>query len=587
MCGIVGCFAQKGCYEKLYSALTRLEYRGYDSAGIATLSEGGAFSVRKKRGGVAAIAGAPLIGCAGIGHTRWATHGVPSDVNAHPHLCGKFALVHNGVVENDAALRAELSAQGERFLSQTDSELIVHLIARAYAGDFFAAVSAACARIEGSYAVAVLCADHPDTIVCARRGCPLVAGAGGGALYVCSDIPALCGSAAYICPAEEGEFVVIRAGEIDFFRADGTPVPGKVFARVRGAARPRAVGAKTRMEAEIAEVPAALAGTLASLQEADLSACRAPFRAARRVLSVGCGTAYHAALSFCGLLASQGVPALCRPASEAADLAAGEGELLVAVSQSGETADTLAAARAARARGAFLLAVTNVEQSSLAALADAALFLRAGPEVAVAATKSYNCQLLCLYFVAARLLASRGAPQVWEQSLAALPALARRAFGSFSAVEQLAAAWQGARGMYFLGRGQDAVTAREGALKVKEIAYIFAEGLPAGELKHGPLALVEKGFPVALICTSRALVRKCAAAAAEVAARGGQVALFSQYAEALAIPAAFHIRLPAAPEPLMPALAVIPLQHLACRLALLRGHDPDRPRNLAKSVTVE
>ena len=249
MCGIVGCFAQKGCYEKLYSALTRLEYRGYDSAGIATLSEGGAFSVRKKRGGVAAIAGAPLIGCAGIGHTRWATHGAPSDVNAHPHLCGKFALVHNGVVENDAALRAELSTQGERFLSQTDSELIVHLIARAYAGDFFAAVSAACARIEGSYAVAVLCADHPDTIVCARRGCPLVAGAGGGALYVCSDIPALCGSAAYICPAEEGEFVVIRAGEIGFFRADGTPVPGKVFARVRGAARPRAVVAKTRMEA--------------------------------------------------------------------------------------------------------------------------------------------------------------------------------------------------------------------------------------------------------------------------------------------------------------------------------------------------
>lgn len=588
MCGIVGCFCRTGCYEKLFAALGRLEYRGYDSAGIALLSGEGKFSVRKKRGGVSGIAGEPLPGETGIGHTRWATHGAPSDVNAHPHLCGKFALVHNGIVENEAALRAELGADGERFLSETDSELIVRLIARAYRGDFFAAVAAACGRLEGSYAIAVLCADFPGEIVCARRGSPLVAGAGGGALYVCSDVPALCGAAEYICPADDGEFVVIRGGSVGFFRADGTPVP-KVFARVRASARPRAVQAGSRMQAEIAEIPRALQDTLAALRGADFSACRRPFRSARRLLAVGCGTAYHAALGLRSLLEGEGVPLSCRPASEVAGLAAGAGDLLVAVSQSGETADTLAAARAARARGAFVLAVTNVGQSSLAALADCAAVLCAGPEIAVAATKSYNCQLLCLYFLAARILACRrGAPPAWAGALDALPAAAERAFGCFPAVEQLAEAAAGARGMYFLGRGADVATALEGALKVKEIAYLAAEGLPAGELKHGPLALVEEGFPVALLSTVRAHIRKCEAAAAEVAARGGRVALFSQYEAALsASRAACRIRLPAVAEPLMPAVAVIPLQYFACRLCSLRGLDPDRPRNLAKSVTVE
>ena len=588
MCGIVGCFSPENCYEKLYSALTRLEYRGYDSAGIALLSAEGRFSVRKKKGGVASIAGEPLPGETGIGHTRWATHGAPSDGNAHPHLCGKFALVHNGIVENEAALRAELLAAGEQFLSETDSELIVRLIARAYRGDFFAAVASACARLEGSYAVAVLCADFPGEIVCARRGSPLVAGAGGGALYVCSDVPALCGAAEYICPAEDGEFVVIRGGKIGFCRADGTPIP-KIFTRVRASARPRAVQAGSRMQAEIAEIPRALGDTLASLRDADFSCCRTAFRSAKRLLAVGCGTAYHAALCLRAVLEESGVFLSCRPASEAAGLCAGGGDLLIAVSQSGETADTLAAARAARERGAFVLAVTNVGQSSLASLAHCTAVMCAGPETAVAATKSYNCQLLSLYFLAARILACRmGVPPAWAGDLAALPAAAERAFGCFPAVDSLAEALVGARGMYFLGRGADVATAREGALKVKEIAYLAAEGLPAGELKHGPLALVEDGFPVALLATVRSLARKCEAAAAEVAARGGRVALFSQYGEVLASSrAAYRIRLPAVAEALMPAVSVIPLQYFACRLCLLRGLDPDRPRNLAKSVTVE
>ena len=586
MCGIVACYAKEGCYEKLLSALSRLEYRGYDSAGIALLC-GGNFSVRKRAGGVSNLNGPPLPGDTGIGHTRWATHGAPTDVNAHPHLCGKFALVHNGIAENYAQLKAELAARGETFVSDTDSEVIVRLIARCYEGDFFAAVVAACARLQGAYAIAVLCADFPGEVVCARRGSPLVAGYAGGCPYVCSDVPALGGDA-WFCPAEEGEFIRIRGGSVGFFRADGTPVP-KVFARVRASARPRAVQAGSRMRAEIAEIPRALQDTLAALRGADFSACRRPFRSARRLLAVGCGTAYHAALGLRSLLEGEGVPLSCRPASEAAGLAAGEGDLLVAVSQSGETADTLAAARAARARGAFVLAVTNVGQSSLAALADCAAVLCAGPEIAVAATKSYNCQLLGLYFLAARILACRrGAPPARAGALDALPAAAERAFGCFPAVEQLAEAAAGARGMYFLGRGADVATALEGALKVKEIAYLAAEGLPAGELKHGPLALVEEGFPVALLSTVRAHIRKCEAAAAEVAARGGRVALFSQYEAALsASRAACRIRLPAVAEPLMPAVAVIPLQYFACRLCSLRGLDPDRPRNLAKSVTVE
>ena len=312
----------------------------------------------------------------------------------------------------------------------------------------------ACGRLEGSYAIAVLCADFPGEIVCARRGSPLVAGAGGGALYVCSDVPALCGAAEYICPADDGEFVVIRGGSVGFFRADGTPVP-KVFARVRASARPRAVQAGSRMRAEIAEIPRALQDTLAALRGADFSACRRPFRSARRLLAVGCGTAYHAALGLRSLLEGEGVPLSCRPASEAAGLAAGEGDLLVAVSQSGETADTLAAARAARARGAFVLAVTNVGQSSLAALADCAAVLCAGPEIAVAATKSYNCQLLGLYFLAARILACRrGAPPAWAGALDALPAAAERAFGCFPAVEQLAEAAAGRGGCTFWAAAQ-------------------------------------------------------------------------------------------------------------------------------------
>lgn len=589
MCGIVACYSREGCYEKLLSALFRLEYRGYDSAGIALLSAGG-LSVRKRAGGVKNLEGAPLAGDTGIGHTRWATHGAPTDVNAHPHVCGKFALVHNGIIENFAQLKEELLAAGETFLSETDSEVIVHLIARAYKGDFFAAVAEGCRRLKGSYAVAVLCADRPGEIVCARSGSPLVAGRAEGALYVCSDVPAL-GGCGYFCPVGEGEFVHIRGGELFFRDDEGKELP-KTFSRI-GAAERAAVPEKgSFMEREIADIPRALADTLEGLRAFDFAPCARSMRGAGRVFAVACGSALHAALAFKDIAeAEAGIPVLCFASSEfrCRGPLVGPGDLVIAVSQSGETADTLAAVRLARSRGAYVLAVTNVAHSTLAGEADLTVCMGAGPEIAVAATKSYNCQLLSLYYIAAQICFFRknSFPSFYGE-LFRLPEAAREAFLTFPAAEEMARAFAQSPAMYFMGRGADVCTAAEGALKVKEIACVFAEGLPAGELKHGPIALVEEGFPVIALSTSRAQAAKAAGAVAEVRARGARVALLSQYTEALADKnAEFAVRLPALCERLMPAVAVIPLQYFACRVCLLRGLDPDRPRNLAKSVTVE
>ena len=485
MCGIVGCVAKEGCYQRLFTALRRLEYRGYDSAGVAFLGEGG-LCVRKRRGGVKNIEGEPMAGSAGIGHTRWATHGAPSDANAHPHLCGKFALVHNGIIENAAALRAELEREGERFVSQTDSEVIVHLIAGAYAGGdtrgmrvsegggqgcggaqagagggqeaacakaggFFAAVAAACARLQGSYAIAVLCADCPEQMVCARRGSPLVAGAGEGALYVCSDVPALVGLASYVCPAADGEFIHICNGRIRFLRADGTET-AKTFSYLPQLS-PAPAPEGCRMLAEIAETPRALHDTLACLREVNFLPHARRFARAERVFAVACGTAYHAALGFAAALeGSAGIPVLHCRASEffARAPLVRAGEPVVAVSQSGETADTLAAVRLAKERGAFVIAVTNAPLSTLAAAADLCVPLCAGPEVAVAATKSYTCQLLCLYYLAAQVCYFRGGCfPPWFGQLSSLPAACAQAFGLFPAVDALASRLQEAGACIF------------------------------------------------------------------------------------------------------------------------------------------
>lgn len=592
MCGIIGCVSDKDCYGALYDGLKRLEYRGYDSAGIAVLGE--TLTVCKKKGGVSNLSAFYARGGTGIGHTRWATHGAPSDANAHPHRAGKIALVHNGIVENCAALREELEREGERFSSETDSEVIAKLVARRYTGDLLGALRAALSRVEGSYAVAVIAEDKPGELVAAKNRSPLVAGRGQAGLFVCSDIPALAGAAEYIAKAEDGEFIRIADGKIVFYDGSLRAVP-KVFTRPQEELCSLAVaGGGYFMRAEIGQIPRALSATLASLEGTDFAPCARALRAADRVFAVACGTAYHSALVFRDVAEQEtGVPVLCHTAGEFRyrPPLVRAGDVVVAVSQSGETADTLEAVRLAKSRGAYVISVTNIGCSSLASASasDFCLVMRAGAEIAVAATKSYNCQLLCLYYLAAQMLffKEQRFPE-WFRALKDLSAAAESAFSCFAETDRLADRLKDAKAMYCLGRGADLCTAKEGALKVKEIACVFAEGYAAGELKHGSLALVEEGFPVISVSTSARLAKKNENALAEVRSRGGFCALFSQYRQVLDESCAdFKCLLPSVPEPLMPAVAVIPLQYFAYKMCLERGLDPDKPRNLAKSVTVE
>lgn len=592
MCGIIGCVQREGdCWPRVYDGLKRLEYRGYDSVGIAVLKEG-KIAVEKKKGGADALSGAYLSGRAGIGHTRWATHGAPSDINAHPHVAGKFALVHNGIVENFAALKSELVSQGEKFASDTDSEVIVKLIARAYTGDFLRAVRDGCSRLEGSYAIAVLCEDFPDTVVCAKCKSPLVAGIGADGVYVCSDIPALSGVCRSLCPASDGELLCLIGQRVLFYDFAMNAL-SKEFLTADGGLAIKDRGAfSCYMEEEIADIPRALSETYASLKGLDFTACAQKLAAAARIFTVACGTAYHSTLAFRFVAEGcLGVPVLCERASEFRykTQLLGKDDVLVAVSQSGETADTAEAVKRAKAAGSYVVSVTNVRHSTIAALADTNVPMSAGAEIAVAATKSYNCQLLCLYTLAAQAyFKKKGVYPAFYYDLPALSFSSREAFNCFKEVDALAAKLKNKPAMYFLGRDADYVTAVEGALKVKEIAYVFSEGYPAGELKHGTLALVEKNFPVIAVITQRNLAKKTENAVAEVIARGGFVALFSPFEDVLNESAAqFRCKIPAVREELAGAVSVIPLQYFALRMCLLRGHNPDKPRNLAKSVTVE
>lgn len=592
MCGIIGCVQRDGdCWPRIYDGLKRLEYRGYDSIGVA-VSDGGKIAVRKKKGGAEVLAKQYLAGSSGIGHTRWATHGAPSDVNAHPHVAGKFALVHNGIVENFAFLKQELVQEGEVFHSDTDSEVIVKLIARAYTGDFLRAVRDGCARLDGSYAIAVLCEDFPDTVVCAKNKSPLVAGMGTDGVYVCSDIPALSGVCGSICPAEDGELVCLIGRRVQFYDFN-LNAKAKEFVAVDGCAAARGKGAfASYMEEEIADIPRALSDTYASLKGMDFTACAQRLAAAERIFAVACGTAYHSSLAF-RFVAEKclGVPVICERASEFRykTCLLNEKDVLIAVSQSGETADTAEAVKRAKAAGVYVISVTNVRHSTIAALADTNIPMRANAEIAVAATKSYNCQLMCLYTLAAEAYhRKKGVYPAFYYDLPSLSFSSREAFSLFPKVNELAERLKNTSSMYFLGRDADYITAVEGALKVKEIAYVFSEGYPAGELKHGTLALVEENFPVVAVVTQKSLAQKTENAIAEVLARGGFAALFTPFEELIQDSVAqFKCKLPSVREELAGAVSVIPLQYFALRMCLLRGHDPDKPRNLAKSVTVE
>ncbi len=609
MCGIVGYVGERAALPVLIDGLKRLEYRGYDSAGVALLAEGQTW-VAKRKGRLSdlesILSGLPAGSRIGIGHTRWATHGRPSDENAHPHTdgSGRFAVVHNGIIENYAELRAELERQGCAFRSETDTEVIPHLIASCYQGDLVQAVRRAVARLRGAYALAVVCAQEPDKIVAVRAQSPLVIGLGEGEYLLASDIPALLPYTRRVIVMEEGWLAVLTRDGVTVTTVAGEPVEPRVMHVDWDPGQAERGGYAHFMLKEIHEQPRALRDTLrgrldpatgrVSLPEVGLSP--ADVQALSKVAVVACGTAAHA-----GLVGKYLIERLARIPVEW-DLASeyryreplvDERTLFVAVSQSGETADTLAALREARSRGARVLAVTNVVGSTVAREADWALYTWAGPEIAVASTKAYTTQVAVLTLLAIWLGQQNGRIDPAEaaalvEGLQRLPDQAGQALSLEPAIKAAAEELARHDDVFYIGRNLDYAVALEGQLKLKEISYIHAEAYAAGELKHGTLALITDGVPVVAINTQPEVLEKTIANIQETRARGAFVlGLALEGDEATAAHCDRIFRLPRTHRYLTPALAAIPLQLLAYYAATARGTDVDKPRNLAKSVTVE
>jgi glucosamine--fructose-6-phosphate aminotransferase (isomerizing) len=600
MCGIVGYIGREAALPFLLSGLARLEYRGYDSAGVALL-EGDGLVVEKTAGRIARLAerlaGRPYRGSLGIGHTRWATHGRPSDENAHPHTgChGDVAVAHNGIIENWRELKAELEGAGHVFRSETDTEVIAHLIEEHLDGDLPTAVAAAVARLVGSFALAVVSSRDPERLVAARKDSPLIVGLADDGQYLASDIPALLGRTRRVLVLEDGELAILERAGVTV-RRDGEPVARAPMTVTWDLAAAEKGGHPHFMLKEILEQPKALRDTLAGRLRPAERRVHLPgvdLAGVRRVFFVACGTSYHAGLVGRRLVEEvAGLPAVAELASEFryAPSFLGAGDLFVAISQSGETADTLAALRDARRRGVPVLAVTNVIGSSMDREADMVLPTVAGPEIAVASSKAYTTQLLCLALLAVALAEANGrpVPPALYDGLAMLPAKADQAIESAKlAVPPLAARLATARDVFFVGRGLDYALAMEGQLKLKEISYLHAEALAAGELKHGTLALIEEGVPVVALLTQAELLPKALANVAEIKARGGYVVAVTQEGFPVEGHADEVLRVPRVDDRLAPIPAIVPLQLLAYHVAVARGNDVDKPRNLAKSVTVE
>jgi glucosamine--fructose-6-phosphate aminotransferase (isomerizing) len=609
MCGIVGYVGRRDAVPLLIEGLRRLEYRGYDSAGIA-LQETATLRIFRAPGRLAALEAklppaAPQAHC-GIGHTRWATHGAPTEANAHPHTdaTAGIAVVHNGIIENHRALKQQLLREGVVFRSETDTEVLPHLLRAAYRGSLLEAVRAVLPRLHGAYAFVALSADEPGLLVAARRGAPLVIGLGEGEHWIASDGTALAGKARALVYLEEGDCCAVRADGFELFTPAGECVVRAESAAVAQAEEVGLDGFPHFMLKEIHQQPEVIAQLLrVYLREEgiffphaeNLSAC---FASCRRIVAVACGTAWHAALVGKYLIEQAArVPVEVEVASEFRyrEPILGPETLVIAVSQSGETADTLEAVRLARGAGAPVLAVVNAANSSMARAADGILHLHAGPEIGVASTKAYTAQIAALFLLGVRLGCLRGTMGAAESNrlvseLRVIPEKLRACVQQAPAIAAIARRpeYAHARNAMFIGRGINYPSALEGALKLKEISYIHVEGYAAGEMKHGPIALVTDGLPVVCVAVQGAVYEKVLSNIQEIRARQGRVLAIATEGDAvIADHADAVISVPACPEPLSPLLVAVPLQLFAYQVAVTLGRDVDKPRNLAKSVTVE
>jgi glucosamine--fructose-6-phosphate aminotransferase (isomerizing) len=609
MCGIVGYIGGQEATPVILDGLKKLEYRGYDSAGIATL-EAGQSGIRRSEGKLVNLENLlreqPLSGVIGIGHTRWATHGRPSEINAHPHKAGPIIVVHNGIIENYLQLREQLKQAGHIFKSETDTEVISHLVEEKLTGGtgFVQAVRLALAELRGAYAVCILNEQEPGTLVAAKLGSPMVVGLGQGEFFVASDIPAILAHTREMVFMEDGEMVVFREGAAAFSTIAGSPIDKKARHIDWSPLMAEKGGYRHFMLKEIHEQPRAVRDTIAGRlmeQEGDvyledLKFSDRQLAAVKRIVIVACGTSWHAALvgkfyieGYCRIPVEVDIASEFRYRNPVID----EHTLVMVISQSGETADTLAALREAKSRGAMNMSICNVLDSSIARESSGVIYTHAGPEIGVASTKAFVTQLTALYLFTIRLgravcAIDSATGQRMIASLKKVPALLEETLKLNADTERIARKYMNARDFLYLGRGKNFPIALEGALKLKEISYIHAEGYPAGEMKHGPIALIDEDVPVVMLVPLNSAFEKTLSNMEEVIARNGRViALCSAGDEEVRGRAEDTIEIPRIDEDLDPFLLSVPLQLLAYHIAVLKGTDVDQPRNLAKSVTVE
>ena len=606
MCGIVGYVGKRNAQNVLLDGLEKLEYRGYDSAGVALALEGG-IRVVKSKGRLAELRKklelqALAESRCGIGHTRWATHGEPSDVNSHPHSTPRVSIVHNGIIENYGILKERLVAKGYTFESETDTEVLVKLIDNCYEGEPLKALHEALGMVRGSYALAVLFKDFPDTVFAVKRESPLIVGWGEGENFVASDIPALLKYTRKYSVLEEGDLAVVTAGSIQFYNEFAEPVEREVLTADWDMEAAEKGGYPHFMLKEINEQPAAITATVSPRVENGLPDLRIPelsdevLRGIGTIHLVACGTAMHA-----GMVGKAAIEALARVPAEV-DIASEfryrnpilrPNDLVIIISQSGETSDTLAALKLAKSRGVPVLAIVNVVGSSIARAADHVLYTYAGPEIAVASTKAYMVQMCVLYLFAFRLALARG--EQTEAEIRRLTAELLRAsevikprLADCEQIKYLASRFVNTQSCFFIGRGFDYALSLEGSLKLKEISYVHSDAYAAGELKHGTISLITEGVPVIALATQKQVYEKTISNAKETKSRGAKVLLFTT--KDAVVPegvADYVVRLDDYDDLLMPLQLIVPLQLFAYYMAVLRGCDVDKPRNLAKSVTVE